>query len=328
MRRPLLVALLAGALLLGGCALPQRKDVTDLRKTASTLSSAIAIVNAYNAARGQADALLDASILAEVEAGAPLAIDRGRYLVARHSDPAGVVRTPQLGAPVLLASPRFGAYPMWFVMAMPNGTSTGDARSADTAKVAVFRRSTSVAPWRLVSGPDIAAGTELPRVTTDATGAARSVSPRDAAGLGTSAQRAVEAYATVLADPPAPQAAEFVADDFIRQMRDLQDAQNALAFADFEQMWTARPVRFALRTVDGGALVFATLVRTDRYTVARRGFIDWKGNAAAQAYLPGRVLHFAQLRYLHQILMVIPPAGQGRPRVIGQSGGVVDGSGS
>ena len=136
----------------------------------------------------------------------------------------------------------------------------------------------------------------------------------------------MQAYATVLADPLAPQAGEFAADDFIRQMRDLQHAQSALAFADFEQTWTAQPVRFVLRTADGGALVFATLVRTDRYTVARGGFIDWEGNAAAQAYLPGRVFHSAQLRYLHQILMLIP--GHGRPRVIGQSGGVVDGSGS
>ena len=327
MRRPAVAALLASLLVLGGCTLPHRKDFGDLTKMAMTLPSMVSILNAYNAARAEADARLDGSILADVEAGAALDIDEGRYFVARHVDPEAAMRTQPLGEPVLLASPRFRAYPMWFAAAMPNGDSmTGGSPS--TAKVAVFARSSTVEPWRLVYGPDIAAGTQLPRLVTDPSGAAQPVRPGDGSGLVSSPQRIVEAYATVLADPLAPHAGGFANDDFIRQMRDIQRAQSALVYADFEQTWNARPVRYALRTADGGALVFATLVRTDRYTVTSQSFIDWEGNAAAKAYLPGRVFRSARLRYLHQILMLVPPAGHGKPRVIGQYGGVVDGSGS
>lgn len=304
-----------------GCALPHRKHLDDLTKVAAARSTAASVLLAYDSVRADADAHWSDSTLAQVEGGPLLHIDAGAYLVSFRLTPDEPIETTPLSGPGIVASPRFGSYPLWFAAELP-------VPGAGITRMALFARESTTTPWRMMYGPEIAGDATLPEFRTDDQGAALPVSPGDADGVVMSPARACRDYARVLQTRSSPLSRDFAHDTFLQQMRSIQDSQAKLSYAGFRQSWSLLPVRYALRLEDGGVLVFATLVRTDRYLVEPGGYLRWTGNAAAKAYLPGGVQHWARLRYYHQILMEIPPAGAGKPVVIGQYGGVVSGAGS
>jgi hypothetical protein len=303
------------------CALPHRKDLDDLTKVAAARSTAASVLLTYDSVRANADARWSHSTLATVEGGPLLRIDAGAYLVSFRLSPDEPLETTPLSGPGVVASPRFSSYPLWFVAELPLPDS-------GVSRMSLFARASTTAPWRMMYGPEIAFDAPLPAFRTDDQGAAVPVSPQDADGLVMSPGRACRDYATLLQNRSSPLSRKFAHDAFLRQMRTIQDSQDKLAYAGFRQTWSVMPVRYALRLDDGGVLVFATLVRTDRYHVEPGGYLRWNGNTAGKAYLPHGVRDWARLRYDHQILMEIPPAGQGKPAVIGQYGGVVSGAGS
>ena len=113
-------------------------------------------------------------------------------------------------------------------------------------------------------------------------------------------------------------------DSFIQQMRDAAQANSGLSGVTFAQQWKAEPVRYALRTSDGGALAFVTLLRTDSYTV-RDGFtVTWPDGSPQQAFLEDGIQGTGTLNYYHQVLVYLP-GGTDKPRALGQFGGVVSG---
>jgi hypothetical protein len=303
------------------CALPHHKDLDDLTKVAAARSTAASVLLNYDSVRANADARWSDATLATVEGGPLLRIDAGAYLVAFRLSPDQPLETSPLSGPGLVASPRFGSYPLWFVAKLP-------VPDAGISRVSLFARRSTTDPWRMMYGPEVAVDAALPEFRTDDQGAAVPVSPHDSDGVVMSPARACHGYATLLRARSSPLAGKFAPDAFLQQMRDIRHAQRNLAYASFRQTWSVMPVRYALRLDDGGVLVFATFVRTDRYHVDPGGYLRWNGNTAAKAYLPHGVRHWARLRYYHQILMEIPPVGGGRPAVIGQYGGVVSGAGS
>jgi hypothetical protein len=315
---PILATLLT---LPAACALPHRKDLDDLRKVAAVRSTAASVLLNYDSVRANADARWSDSTLAKVEGGPLLRIDAGAYLVSFRLSPDQPFETTPLSGPGVVASPRFGSYPLWFVAELP-------VPDAGVSRMSLFARKSTTDPWRMMYGPEIAADATLPAFRTDDQGAAVSVGPHDADGVVMSPSRACRDYAKVLQARSSPLSRMFVRDAFLQQMREIQGAQAKLAYATFRQTWSIMPVRYALRLDDGGVLVFATLVRTDRYHVDPGGYLRWNGNTAGKAYLPHGVRDWARLRYDHQILMEIPPVGGGKPAVIGQYGGVVSGAGS
>jgi hypothetical protein len=286
-----------------GCALPHRKDLDDVTKVAATRSTAESVLIAYDNARTQADAHWSASALASAEAGPLLRIDAGQYLVSFRLNPDKPLETTPLTRAAVVASPRFGHYPLWFVTEVP-------LRGTGVSKVSLFTRQSTITPWRMAYGPEVAGHARLPEFRTVV-----------------SAARACADYARALQTGSRPLSRRFAHDTFQYEMRAIQTSQAKLAYTNFRQTWSVLPVRYALRLADGGVLAFATLVRTDRYRVEPGGYLRWHGNAEARAYLPHGVRHWARLRYYHQILMEIPPTGDGEPAVIGQYGGVVSGAG-
>jgi hypothetical protein len=116
--------------------------------------------------------------------------------------------------------------------------------------------------------------------------------------------------------------AEVVRDDFIRKMRSAFVQANTLEGVTVTQTWAAEQVDHALRTKDGGALVWVTLLRLDNYNVQPGIKVSWPPGSAQQAFLANGISNTGRLRYYHQVLLYLP-GGKQKPRALGQYGGVV-----
>jgi hypothetical protein len=316
-------ALLASVpvLVAAACAVPHPKDTSVVGKLAATPVSADVVVAKYNAVRARADDILDTSLLSQIEGDGLLDIDQGAYFVSVRVDEPSEYPTVRLAPPERVVSPRFDAYPLWFAV-MARNERGGNKR------VAVFEKADSVSPWLMTMAPETTADAVLPEVVQHESGGAVTVAPDDGSTTGISPTEVLQRYAGALAPGESEDDTFFAPDAFLAQSRRFQQTQDSLPFATFEQVWTAQPPRFSLRTEDGGFLVFGTVNRRDSYTVQTSTYIDWDDSADTAAYLPGRVYRSAVLDYTHQLLLYVPPEGQGLPRLIGQYGGVVDGQGS
>jgi len=321
-RAVLLAGLLAAVSVpVAACAVPHPKDTSVVGKLAATRVSAEVVVARYNTVRARADDILDGSLLPQIEGEGLLDIDQGAYFVSVRVDDPSEYPTVRLAPPERVVSPRFDSYPLWFVVMARN-------ERGENKRAAVFEKADSVSPWRMTMAPETTPDAVLPAVAQDETGAAVTVAPDDGSVTGVSPAEVLQRYAGALAPGESGDDTFFAPDAFLDQTRKFQQTQGSLPFATFDQTWTAQPPRFTLRTEDGGFLVFGAVTRRDSYSVQNNSYIDWDDTADTAAYLPGRVYRSAVLDYTHQLLLYVPPEGQGLPRLIGQYGGVVDGQGS
>ncbi len=312
--RRLLVAVMCGAAL-AACAIPhQRGDVTP-DKSAARQAEVTEIFDRYREVRNSAIELLDPKPLSTVETGAVLEIDTGSFEVSQKSAQTQKGDTAQVEV-TDVQTPRFAKYPLWF-FAVAKDAQLGVNR------VQIFERTSSVDPWLLTASPETLVATTIPDIRRQG-GAPMTVAAGDGVGMSMSPQDAAAAYATVLADPEAPESAKIPDDSFIKQMRATAAANASLQNAAFTQTWKADDVQYALRTADGGALAFVTLVRQDTYTVDEGLTVTWPEGSPQRAFLSSGISGSGLLTYLHQVLLYIP-GGDGPPRALGQYGGVVSG---
>lgn len=305
------------SLVLAACAVPRQRDDAPPSTVPVDRSEVESVLARYDSVRETAADLLDPKPLSTVESGAVLAIDTGSFEVAqRLARAAGDTGTS--GDVVRLATPRFTRYPLWFVVEVRD-------RAAERNRVQVFERTSAVDPWFLVASPETLLTTRLPELR-ERDGVALAVAADSGTGMPMTPQDAADRYAAVLQDPEAPEAATISQDDFIDQMRRTAERNASLEGVTFSQRWSAEEVTHALRTADGGALVFATLERTDTYEVKEGIRVTWPDDSPEKALLESGVSSSGRLRYLHQVLIEVP-GGSGRPRVIGQYGGVVEAEG-
>jgi hypothetical protein len=316
--RRLWVAVVAGALLVAGCAVPHPKDSHGVTKVAASEAEAEAIYDRYRTIRKSALELLDERPLTQVESGAVLAIDAGALTVARRLLLSEAPNDTQDLRILDVYAPRLESYPLWFVVVVQDGVR-------DLIKVQIFQRESSTTGWQLVASPEILPTTELPTFDLDDTDALKPVDPFRADGLSMSPQEAVDSYAATLNKQPGAES-DVSEDSFVTQMRQVAAEQQQVDGATFTQEWTPRPVQYALRAADGGAIVFGTLYRADRYEIETGHYINWPEGSEQKAFLSGRLYSIGELRYYHQILVYVPP-DEGKPVALGQYGGVVDGVG-
>lgn len=316
-RRRIAVVLLACSLVVTACTVPRPRDDAPASTVPIDAAGVDAVLARYDAVREAAAKLLDPKPLSTVESDAVLAIDTGSFDVAQRLS-RGIGTDGTSERVERLAVPRFTDYPLWFMVEVRDP-------AAKVNRVQVFERGSAVDPWFLVASPQTVLSTRLPGVR-ERDGAALVVAPDSGTGMSMSPQEAADRYATALADPEAPEAATLEADDFRAQMRATAQRNASLDGVRFGQTWKARKVTHALRTTDGGALVFATLERTDTYRVRDGIQVTWPDGSPEKALLQSGVSSSGRLRYLHQVLVQIP-GGSGRPRVIGQYGGVVEADG-
>lgn len=313
----LLVALLCALLVLAACGLPRERGDAPPSTVPVDAAEVDAVLARYEKVRDTAAELLDPKPLSTVESGAVLAIDTGTFEVAQRLARA-VGGDSASDDVVRLATPRFTAYPLWFMVEVQD-------RAAEVNRVQIFERASAVDPWFLVASPETLLTTQLPDLR-ERDGVQLVVPPDSATGMSMSPQDAADRYAAVLADPASPAASSLEKDDFIEQMRAAAERNASLEDVSFTQTWSAQEVRHVLRTADGGALVFATLERVDSYEVGEGVRVTWPDDSPQKALLESGLSSSGSLRYLHQVLVSIP-GGSGKPRIIGQYGGVVEAEG-
>jgi len=310
MRRRRIHVLLAIVLTLGlaACAVPQQRDPQTPSRLAIAGDDVDAVYARYREVVNAAIEVGNPQPLSVVERGSVLNIDTAAFAVGGSDEPT-TLRADRV------AVPRFTSYPLWFVAVA--AAEDGERR------VQVFARESAVDTWALVESPAILDGVELPELRTADDATAVTVDPADDRGLALSPQAAVDAYvASLAALPAAPPAGIAQNDGLQRQMRDSVTQNQQLADVEFSQAWTAEPVEHVLRTSDGGALVFATLLRADTFQVAAGRTVTYPEGSVQNALAPEGITGTGTVNFAHQVLIVVPP-GSGDLRVIGQFGGVV-----
>lgn len=312
--RRLLLTICTLALVTAGCAVPHERDATP-EKVAAQEADVAGVLRGYREVCNSAVELLDSKPLSTVETGAVLAIDTGSFEVSQRLAQTQEEDTSRIEV-TAVETPRFGKYPLWFY-AVVRDPALG------TNRVQIFERESSAQPWLLTASPQTLANTPLPDIRRRGDAAVR-VRTDDGTGMAMSPQAAADAYVAVLSDPAAPAAAAIEDDSFIQQMRAAAATNAGLKDVTFSQTWEAEDVKYALRTADGGSLVFVTFLRQDTYTVDEGLTITWPEGSPQQAFLSSGIAGAGQLAYCHQVLLHLPGDG-GKPRALGQYGGVVSG---
>lgn len=313
MRRLLLFLLLVVALSACGSVPRPRGDV-ELKQSANA-ADVEGILERYREVRNASLSLLNPNPLSVVEGGAMLAIDTGLFEVAqrlsRTQNEAG--RQLQVRS---IETPSLTKYPLWFMV-----WAYDPAARVDVAQI--FERTTPVDRWLLVAGPQMLSTTDLPGLRHDGDGRAVAVDASNGKGMEMSPEQAAVAYAKALSSatgknpPVAP-------DDFISRMRTSFEQVNALDGVTMTQSWAPEKVKHALRTDDGGALVWVTLLRLDSYTVDPGITVKWPEGSPQQAFLKTGISGSGKLRHYYQVLLRLP-GGDGEPQALGQYGGVISG---
>lgn len=319
-RGRLVVVAVTVAVLASGCTVPMPKGEQPVSKVAATRAEAELVYERYREVRQSALELLDEQPLTAIESGPVLAIDSGALQVARRLLATSRPDDTQDLEIVEVLTPRLEAYPLWYVVIARDGVR-------DLTKLQIFARPDSISTWRLVASPETLTSTRLPELSVDESGALVRADPDSAGGLVMAPSAVMEVYADALGDPGSPANESITEDSFVEQMREVATVQSQIRGVTFSQDWTSRPVEYALRTEDGGALVFATLERADRYVIDDGTVVDWPEGSEQEAFLAGALYSSATLRYFHQVLMYVPPEDGGAPFVLGQYGGVVEADG-
>jgi hypothetical protein len=308
-----LAATLAGTL--SGCgAIPQPRGDIALEQSANP-SDVAEILDRYREVRNTAISLLDPKPLSIVESGPVLAIDNGSFDVAQRLSRTQPEDERQLEV-ASVETPKFTQYPLWFMV-----TAFDPASRVNV--VQIFERTTPVDPWLLVAAPQTLPATKLPGLRHD-DGHVIPVTASNGKGMSMSPQRAAAAYAKALASMSGSSAVE--RDDFIKKRRAAFDQVNRLEGVRVTQTWAAERVEHALRTDDGGALVWMTLLQLDTYTVEPGIKVSRPDGSPEQAFLANGISGSGKLRYYRQVLLYLPGGSKGKPRALGHYGGVIGGS--
>lgn len=281
-----------------------------------------AVLEDYIKRNNAANEALSDELLAAYEGGSSLAIDKAAYRSQR-----------KLGddayTPFSYVKPTFvaPATKQWFLATV---YWKGEKETAEDPTYLLFAHDRGA--WRQMYSPDVFEGLtaeDVPELRTDASGAAVEVDQADATGLLMSPADFARRYAAHLTGKGTAAAKNRFAADVltteaatsrIKMKRYARLAEHAAPATEYPS--------YALRTADGGALVFTTLQRTKRYDVIQtsgRNYVFQKNSGI----LPGKYYLYMKVGELLQVVAYIPPktAEPAQVKVIGSYTGIVAGSG-
>lgn len=232
-------------------------SATTASVTGPTPASALGVYNSFVTANRVALANHDELLALSLLTGSQYSITSATYAVATAR--GQLMTGPVYGAPTLYV-PKLTTYPQWFMATAPERPATGGA--TQTALL-VFDRLDAEAAWALSGSAVLDAGAPAPHVAVDKAGYATALATSDQA-LKLRPDVVGAIHATVADDGPSSAAAPVVQAG--PQTTGLYQANAAIArqvaaHSDsytWELEGTSYPF-FALRTTDGGALVFYTM---------------------------------------------------------------------
>lgn len=285
---------------------------------AITKADAERVVSRYSVVNNAANAAHSDALLRTIESGSSYIMDAGSFRFALGES----TRSPYVAFTLTNTAyyiPRLpqATYPRWFVVRGSYVTSAG--KNLGSTYI-VFAQTSPGATWKDVTEPAILPGRTLPQLATDSGGYAESVPPDDT-GLNVAPDRIGQATATWL-DQVASSTSNTVVEDNAGNLTDLKDLvfwRSGEGGARFDvtdaHAVPADPV-FALRTTDGGALVFYT-------TAARLTLTPPDGTTISALNIPGYYspsssegLTSAAVGYVEQFATYVPPAGHSGRQIV------------
>ncbi|MBL1081049.1 hypothetical protein JK359_03520 [Streptomyces actinomycinicus] len=280
---------------------------------AATRAEAARALTAFTDAYNKADEAYDSSLDAPYVTGALADIDSARLKAGRTNSPSGNAdHTPLTLTDVKITIPKKAGWPRWFV-ADAKGNKGGDARW-----VLVFTRNDLGERWQVAYLTLMAPGA-VPQFRTDEDGWAEAV-PADTSQLAVRPDELSRTYATYLKS-----GGKTFADgrDTSRLRADRKKAAEkpglVRQFID-EPLTDGDYAPLALRTADGGALVFFTTHHYEKRTAYTGGTVP-APNKDVQALVKGEVKQSLTLESIANEA-VLDPAGSGAVQVLGRVQGL------
>ncbi|GAA0337322.1 hypothetical protein NE235_32855 [Actinoallomurus spadix] len=252
----------------------------------------------YQAVNNRANGTSDERLLATVETGAQLDMDRAEY---RRRTAAKEKYTPFVYSAPAYYIPRETGFPKWFAVV---------ATAGRTRHALVFTQERPKGPWLLTADPFPAE--TITGVALDKDGYATAVAPDDGRTAPAPGKIAAVHAATLTRGTsgmaPGPYTTQ--AHDALVKAEAALKRRGVTLTSDFRP---DRQQAFALRTTDGGALVWYVVRQSESYDLARPGLIGNGGDLAG--LISGKVRRHLDTTALTQYLAVVPP--QGAAKVVG-----------
>ncbi|KND40351.1 hypothetical protein [Streptomyces acidiscabies] len=272
----------------------------------TTPAEAAQAVQEFTAAYNKADKAYDSSLDADYTTGPLGVIDAARLKAGKITDPGGNPNHQPLAlSDVQVTIPKKAGWPRWFV-------ADSQANRGGTSRwVMVFTRNDVAEPWQAAFLTLVAPG-KLPALKRDAQGYAEEV-PAVSPELAVSTDKLGGAYADYLrtgqgafADGTYTSALRATRDKATRPGLATQYLDEALNDSDY------RPV--ALRTADGGALVFFSGHNYTKQTAAAGTAVPTP-NASVKALTTGEIKQSLTMEFVSNAVAVDPMKGIGDGKV-------------
>ncbi|MFE2511127.1 hypothetical protein ACFXC9_22160 [Streptomyces naganishii] len=267
---------------------------------------------AYNAADKANDRSLDAGHVT----GALGAIDGARLKAGHVNSPSGnAAHTPLTLTDARFTIPKKAGWPRWF-LADAKGNKGGAARW-----LLVFTRAGLGEKWRVAYLTLVAPG-DVPKFEVDADGWARAV-PARSAGLAVAPGDLSRAYATYLKNGGKGFAAGVHTTGW-RKLRAGSASRPGLATQFIDEPLTGGDFApLALRTADGGALVFFATHHYQKQTAAPGATVP-APNQDVRALTTGEIKQSLTMEFVSNETALDPPggAGDGQVSIVGRVQGL------
>lgn len=264
-------------------------------------AEAAKVLSEFAARNNEATHAYDPALITRIESGPLGAIDEAGVRAKHTNHPEGnAAYTPLVFSDARFAIPRQRGWPKFFV------ADTATNRGADTRWLLVFRRGAASEPWK-ADFLAVTARDGVPDFATDEDGYARAV-PLAGTDLRVQPGRLSAAYTSYLSDGAGGLFAPGAATSDLRatRSRNARTANSVTQYADLPARGGGfTPV--ALRTADGGALVFFGTHQRSRATY-RAGFrlaID----PDTRALMTGTPRTSVTLSHVGQLAAKVPAAG-------------------
>ncbi|QHA04312.1 hypothetical protein GQF42_14355 [Streptomyces broussonetiae] len=285
---------------------------------AATRAEATKALTAFTAAYNKADKAFDSSLDAPYVTGPFGDIDAARLKAGHTNSPSGNANhVPLKLTDVKITIPKKAGWPRWFV-ADARGNKAGNARW-----LLVFTRNGLGERWQVAYLTLVAPGA-VPQFRTDGDGWAEAV-PTTSAQLAVAPGKLSQDYATYL-----QKGGSTFADGTYTSAERADRAERAnkpgLVTQFIDKPLTGGDYQpLALRTADGGALVFFTTHHYEKRTVAAGATMPAQ-NRDVQALTKGEVKQSLTLELMSNEV-VLDPAGSGAVSMLGRVPGLTSAQG-
>ncbi|MFI5871276.1 hypothetical protein ACIBAH_02310 [Streptomyces sp. NPDC051445] len=275
---------------------------------AATKAEAVKAVEQFTSAYNKADAAYDSSLDAAYTTGALGTIDEARLKAGRANSPNGnAEHTPLVLSDVKYTIVEKAGWPRWFV-ADAKGNKGGDARW-----LMVFTRAGRSQPWQATYLTLVAPGSVPAFGHGGRNGVAQAV-PADSAGLAVAPKDLSKDYTAYLQSGRGA-FADGAYTNTLRAARAKNATKPGLATQYIDEPLTSGDYApLALRTADGGALVFFTTHHYMKQTAAVGATVP-APNKNVAALTTGEIKQSLTMEFVANEIALTPPKGSGNGKV-------------